>query len=97
MTEQDRILLDDFKAKLRLLIRRHDHLRTEKRQLEEQIVVLKNEMTALRIENERLVKMYDNLKIAKVLSVADVERRQVKLRINQIVREIDKCIAQLNV
>ncbi|MCW0481756.1 hypothetical protein [Gaoshiqia sediminis] len=97
MTEQDQILLDDFKAKLRLLIRRHDHSKQEKQQLSERVSLLENEIAALKSENERLVKKYDDLKAAKVLSVSDPEKLQVKQRINKIVREIDKCIAQLNV
>lgn len=97
MTEQDRILLDDFKAKLRLLIHRHDRLESEKRQLLDQFELLKNENSALKTENRELLIKFNNLKIARVLSVSDDEKQQAKQRINKIVREIDKCIAQLNV
>lgn len=97
MTEQDQILLDDFKARLRLLIHRHDHLKAERQQLLDQLESLKNEISALKAENSQLLIKYDNLKIARVLSVSDSEKQQAKQRINKIVREIDKCIAQLNV
>ncbi len=97
MTEQDQILLDDFKAGLRLLIRRHDRLKADKQQLTEQLELLKNENSALKEENRQLVQKYENLKMARVLSVTDDEKQQAKQRINKIVREIDKCIAQLNV
>ncbi len=97
MTEQDQILLDDFKAKLRLLIKRYDQLKQDKQQLLEKINLLENELSELKSENDRLVKKYDDLKIAKVLSADDDEKQLVKQRINKIVREIDKCIAQLNV
>jgi len=97
MTEQDQILLDDFKARLRLLIHRHDRLKSEKQQLLDQLGLLKNEMLALKAENRELLIKYDDLKIARVLSVSDDEKQQAKQRINKIVREIDKCIAQLNV
>lgn len=97
MTEQDQILLDDFKAKLRLLIHRYDRLKAEKQQLLDQLESLKKEIEDLKTEKEGLLIKYDNLKIARVLSVTDDERQQAKQRINKIVREIDKCIAQLNV
>ncbi|MGV8094129.1 MAG: hypothetical protein AB2L24_19890 [Mangrovibacterium sp.] len=97
MTEQDQILIDDFKARLRLLIHRHDRLKTEKQQLLDQLELLKNEIAALKAENRELLIKYDNLKIARVLSVSDHDKQQAKQRINKIVREIDKCIAQLNV
>lgn len=97
MTEQDQILLEDFKAKLRILIKRHDSLRTEKQQLSEQVKLLNDEIAGLKSENEDLVRKYENLKIAKVLSVNENDSKLVKQRIGKIVREIDKCIAQLNV
>ncbi len=97
MTEQDQILLDDFKARLRLLIHRHDRLKAEKQQLLGQLESLRNEISALRDEKNELLVKYDNLKIARVLSVTDDDKQQAKQRINKIVREIDKCIAQLNV
>ncbi len=97
MTGQDQILLDDFKARLRLLMYRHDRLKAEKQQLLDQLESLKNEISALRTEKDELHVKYDNLKIARVLSVTDDEKRQAKQRINKIVREVDKCIAQLNV
>ncbi|MGD9557328.1 MAG: hypothetical protein AB7V25_09950 [Mangrovibacterium sp.] len=97
MTEQDQILLDDFKAKLRLLIHRYDRLKAEKKQLEDQLEGLKNEIAGLKDANGKLLIQYENLKISRVLSVSDDEKQQAKQRINKIVREIDKCIAQLNV
>ena len=97
MTEQDQILIDDFKARLRLLIHRHDRLKAEKQQLRDQLETMKNEISALKAENRELLIKYDNLKIAHVLSVSDDDKQQAKQRINKIVREIDKCIAQLNV
>ncbi|MEL7587969.1 MAG: hypothetical protein AAGU19_14775 [Prolixibacteraceae bacterium] len=97
MTEQDQILLDDFKARLRLLIHRHDHLKAEKQQLMNRLESLNAEIVALKAENKELLAKYDNLRIARVLSVSDDEKQQAKQRINKIVREIDKCIAQLNV
>lgn len=97
MTEQDQILLEDIKAKLRLLIKRHDSVKSEKKQLQMQVFELQKEIAGLKTENDYLVKKYEDLKVAKVLSVSDGEKKQVKQRINKIVREIDKCIAQLNV
>ena len=97
MTEQDQILLDDFKARLRLLIHRHDRLKAEKQQLLDQLELMRNEISVLKAENRELFIKYDNLKIARVLSVSDDDKQQAKQRINKIVREIDKCIAQLNV
>jgi len=97
MTGEDQILLEDFKAKLRLLMKRHNSLKEEKQALLNKLSELGNTIAELKSKNDQLVKKYEDLKVAKVLSVGDDEKKQVKQRINKIVREIDRCIAQLNV
>jgi vacuolar-type H+-ATPase subunit D/Vma8 len=97
MTGEDQLLLDDFKAKLRLLMKRHSNLKEERRVMAEKLAEMEKTIAELKSENEKLVKKYNDLKIAKALSVSDDDNKMVKQRINKIVREIDKCIAQLNV
>ena len=97
MTEQDQYLIDEFKTRLRLLIRRHNDLKEEKEQLLKKLGSLQNELDEVRKENELLLTNFENLKLAKVFSASDDEKHQAKQKINEIVREIDKCIAQLNV
>ena len=96
MTEQDRILLDEFKAKLKQLITLYEEVRTEKQQLLNQVEELENEIDSLKQDNDALSKKYENLKIAKSMLVSDGENHEAKNRINKIVREIDKCIAMMN-
>jgi chromosome segregation ATPase len=96
MTEQDRILLDEFKIKIKQLIALYEQERGEKQQLLNQVEEFENEIDSLRHDNELLTKKYDNLKLAKSLLVSDGESQEAKNRINRIVREIDKCIAMLN-
>jgi len=97
MTEQDQYLIDEFKARLRLLISRQNSLKNENEQLLDQLNNLQNELANVRRENELLVKKYDDLKMAKVFIASDEEKQDAKQTITKIVREIDKCIAQLNV
>ncbi|HKJ43776.1 MAG TPA: hypothetical protein VKA27_16890 [Sunxiuqinia sp.] len=97
MTEQDQYLIDEFKTRLRLLIRKQNNLKDEKKQLLDQLASLQNELVEVRKENELLLTKFETLKLAKVFSASDDEKQQAKQKINKIVREIDKCIAQLNV
>ncbi|KOH46979.1 hypothetical protein [Sunxiuqinia dokdonensis] len=97
MTEQDQYLIDEFKTRIRLLIGKQNSLKSENGQLLEQLRNLQDELAKIRKENELLVKKYDNLKLAKVFMASDDEKQDAKQRITKIVREIDKCIAQLNV
>lgn len=96
MTEQDRILLDGFKVKIKQLIALYEQTRTEKQQLLIQVEELENKIDSLKQDKAVLTKKYDNLKLAKSLLVSDGESQEAKNRINRIVREIDKCIAMLN-
>ena len=97
MTEQDQYLIDEFKTRLRLFIRRQNGLKDENKQLLDQLKTLQTELDGVRQENEMLVKKMENLKLAKVFSASDDDKQDAKQKINKIVREIDKCIAQLNV
>jgi hypothetical protein len=47
-------------------------------------------------EKEKLILQYNNLKIAKSLDASISNSHEAKLKVNRIVREIDKCIALLN-
>ena len=47
-------------------------------------------------EMEALKKQYDTLKIANSLLGSDNNKRETKLKINSLIREIDHCIAQLS-
>lgn len=69
--------------------RENDRLKNEVSQLTGQLKEVVNSKTDL---EEQL----GNTKMAKVLESAPEDVQQTKSRINQIVREIDKCIALLN-
>ena len=96
MTEQDRILLDGFKVKIKQLIALYEQTRIEKQLLLNQVEELENEIDSLKQDKAVLTKKYDNMKLAKSLLVSDGDSQEAKNRINKIVREIDKCIAMLN-
>lgn len=65
--------------------------------------MLKNEVTQLTGQLKKIVdskaeieEQYDHLKMTKVIEASPEEVQQTKKRVNQLVREIDKCIALLN-
>ena len=62
-------------------------LKEENQRLSNEVQVHKDELIQLKEKNKAL-------RIAG--SVGKEESKDVKLRINELVREIDKCIAQLN-
>ncbi len=51
----------------------------------------------LRSQVSRLQTDYANLKTAKMLDISSGEMKNAKARVSRLVREVDKCIALLNV
>ena len=94
-TSNDQILIllrDRIKKIINLLETEKEKNRTldaQKKQIDEKLVGLQKEKEELKIK-------YNNLKLAKKLDASFDNTHDAKLKVNRIVREIDKCIALLN-
>lgn len=64
-------------------------LKRELRQAKETITLQKNTLRALEEQNKLV-------KIAEAVALSKEDKRAVKLKINEFIREIDKCIATLS-
>ena len=87
----------EIKEQIRHVIYLHEDLKAEKQEL-----ISKNQLQAEMIEEQQklindLQEQNKILKLAKMISGGnDQNSRDIKLRINQMIREIDKSIALLN-
>jgi len=58
------------------------------------------ELLQIKAQQEEIIKelehKYDNLKLAKSLAKDENETHDARIKVNRMVREIDKCIALLN-
>ncbi len=88
--------LDQLESTIRELIRKYEEgrrtnelLSREKSELEEQIRQEKDRLKAIQ-------EKYNKLKISKALIASSEDVHDAKLKVNRMVREIDKCIALLN-
>ena len=89
--------------KIELLESKIDLLVSHYRGLKSEIRLLQDEKDRLLYQLEEstksfndLEKSYENLKLTKSLISPNGDTTETKKKINQIVREIDKCIALLN-
>lgn len=69
--------------------------------LKEKNEILSNEIDKIKLEltekNQQISDLNDRVKLLKIAgSVGGESTKEVKLKINEMVREIDKCIAQIN-
>jgi len=70
--------------------------REQKATLEKMIGELSSKLERSQLEIESLTEENGKLKVAGSISGSSGHGKEVKLKINELVREIDKCIALLN-
>ncbi len=71
-------------------------VRQENRMLHNEVTQLTGQLKEVVDSKTEMEERYGQLKMARVLETSSDDIQQTKKRINQLVREIDKCIALLN-
>ncbi|MDD5780954.1 MAG: cell division protein ZapB [Bacteroidales bacterium] len=97
MTIQEEQALHRFETRVRQLILSYRELQAENQQLKKAVSDGKAAMEELRRENKALQADYNNLKLARMIAVNSEDQQAAKNRLAKIIREVDKCIALLNV
>tara|TARA_B100000508_G_C11326634_1_gene212170 strand:+ start:79 stop:369 length:291 start_codon:yes stop_codon:yes gene_type:complete len=82
--------------KLKTLLENYTFLKEENELLHTKIAVLENQKAKEQQLFNELEKKYQTLKIAKTIEGSKEDRRDTKLKINALIREIDACIVQLS-
>jgi len=85
-----------FEKKLKKLLENYNFLKEENEVLYNKIAVLEHQITKEKQFNNEIEKKYQTLKIAKTIEGSKEDRRETKLKINALIREIDTCISQLS-
>ncbi|MDL2251591.1 hypothetical protein LJC12_01940 [Odoribacter sp. OttesenSCG-928-J03] len=96
MTDRKESVLNELKFKVERLIKLYTSSQERNSAQEVKINELLAEMEELKRENKSLSEELKTARIANAISGGDDGSYQAKMRINQLVREIDKCIALLN-
>tara|TARA_B100000965_G_C18993570_1_gene499332 strand:- start:213 stop:494 length:282 start_codon:yes stop_codon:yes gene_type:complete len=89
-------VIDSIEIKLEKLINKLDQIQLEKSNLQKDKDALKLKLQEQEI---KLAALDDKVKLMNISKSVDIEEDDVKstrLKINEYVREIDKCIALLN-
>lgn len=96
MTNKYEELISSFENKLHKLISEYESLKKDNDSLQVELDRKKNELMHAHKEILELQTNYDHLRMARYLNVSLKERKISKQYINQLVREIDKCLALLD-
>ena len=89
-------IISNIEIKLNNLLSSHNKLK----EINESLNVQKaNLISDIETKNKEIDALKDKIKIMSISKSVDASKgdiRQTKLKINEYIREIDKCIAQLN-
>lgn len=96
MTQEETKKLQIFETHFCMLMEKYTQLKAENAELYDMVDQKDAALKELQMKNEELQKQYDNLKLAKIISVSDSDLDNAKKRLAKLVRDVDKCIALLN-
>jgi len=96
MTEEQLKIIRIFEVRVHQVLALCDKLKEENAVLRTQLGECEVLNNSLNIDNEQLQTKYDNLKVARMISVSKDDFKATKDRLSGLVREVNMCIASLN-
>ncbi len=95
-TKNTLLILESLESKLGELLVNYNEAKENIKSLKDRNTLLQEKLTFEKVQANQLSEQYKVLKLAKSLSGEEVKSTDIKLKINELIREIDKCIAQVN-
>jgi len=89
-------IIDTLESRLAKLLSKIDGLEKNKQELQQELNKTATVVQQQSKEIEALKIQHDSLKMANSLLGSEDNKRDTKLKINSLIREIDYCIAQLS-
>lgn len=97
MAQESEKTLQLFETRTRQLILAYKELESRYAELQEMLRQKEETIKALEAQKSDIEKNYADLKLARMIDINDTELHDAKSRIGKLIREVDKCIALLNV
>ncbi len=89
-------IVNDLEEKINKMILRVDDLKNKNQILQSELSFYKDRFRQTEGDINELQKQIETLKTVNALLGSDDFKRETKIKINSIVREIDYCVAQLS-
>ena len=96
MTEEILLLVKELREMIHLVFGEYGKLEKRNEQLQQEIISLKEKIEVLGNEKEQIGMKYENLRLAKTWEAGYGDNLSARQKINELLREIDKCVALLN-
>ncbi len=88
------LTVKNIKTKVLALVKKQQQTQDQLEQERKKVMQLNEEIARLKVEINELENRNNVLKITG--NTSDGGNREMKLKLNELVREVDKCIAQFN-
>ncbi|MFI3332043.1 MAG: hypothetical protein SNI51_05475 [Rikenellaceae bacterium] len=92
----EKSIIKELEAQVELLVADHKRLSRLNRELEEQREKLIFQRRELQEQVTKLNSEISSLRLSEALSGNGADRDRARARVNQLMREVDRCIALLN-
>jgi hypothetical protein len=89
-------IIPELREKIEKLINLYEKEKEKNIELSSKNISLREEIKTKEQDCQTVQTKYDNLRLAKTVSATSEDSHEAKIKINRMVREIDKCIALLN-
>lgn len=89
-------IVDKLEAKLSKVLERHTILQQENKKLQQVNNNLEQQISMQQEIIDDLERKYESLRVANTMVGSKEDKHATKLKINTLIREIDKCIVQLS-
>lgn len=97
MTNEQEIALRNFEARVRQLMMAYQDERQKNADLQTQLEACQQQLAGAEQTIDGLKKDYDTLKTARMIEVSGDDVKKSRAKIARLIREVDKCIALLDV
>ncbi|MFV0564482.1 MAG: hypothetical protein ACK5NB_01480 [Flavobacteriaceae bacterium] len=89
-------IVGSLESKISKVLRKLELLKQENSKLNSELAAAKQQILAQQRQIANWEEKYEALKMANSMLGSDENKRETKLKINALIREIDYCIAQLS-
>lgn len=89
-------IVDSLENKISKILHKQEVLKQTNQRLSEELQQYQQQVLSLQEEISSWAEKYESLKIANSILGSDEDKRDTKLKINTLIREIDNCITQLS-
>lgn len=97
MTNEQEVALRNFEARVRQLMMAYQEEKQKNAELQAQLNTCQQQLADAQESVDSLMRDYSNLKTARMIEVSGDDVKESRAKLAHLIREVDKCIALLDV